>query len=354
MVVSTVGDVKAGNEGYQNDHMRLLFNEGFSFSGYERNHLFLNLEGKGFKDISGVSGIDSISDGRAALTADFDNDGDLDILVTTIQGEGHLLFRNNVGHNNHFIRIALEGRASGKDAFGAIVRLKTDQGILTRVKSGGSGFLAQHDPRLLFGLGKAEGAEWVEVAWPSGQLQRLGPVPSGTSWKIVEGTDTLQETPERLTRLVDPFGSEQVLWHKLQFIQNADFPRLEVRTLEGPTTTLKKGVPYFLNLWATWCIPCRQEMPELQNLLPRFQAKGIQVVGLSVDQEVEAAGIKKFAAQLGVTYPLYTIDEENVGKIFGEEVFIPLSFLIDEKGRVAEVFEGWSPQSQRRIHQLLE
>ena len=352
--MSTVGDVKAGDEDYQNDHMRLLFNEGLSFSGYERNHLFLNLEGKGFKDISGVSGIDSIADGRTAVTADFDNDGDLDILVTTIQGEGHLLFRNNVGHNNHFIRIALEGRASGKDAFGAIVRLKTDQGILTRVKSGGSGFLAQHDPRLLFGLGKAEGAEWVEVAWPSGQLQRLGPVPSGTSWKIVEGADTLQETPERLTRLVDPLGSEQALWHKLQFIQNADFPRLEVHRLEGPTTTLRKGVPYFLNLWATWCIPCRQEMPELQNLLPRFQAKGIQVVGLSVDQEVEAAGIKNFAAQLGVTYPLYTIDEENVGKIFGEEVFIPLSFLIDEKGRVAEVFEGWSPQSQRRIHQLLE
>ncbi len=354
MVVSTVGDVKAGNEGYQNDHMRLLFNEGFSFSGYERNHLFLNLEGKGFKDISGVSGIDSISDGRTAVTADFDNDGDLDILVTTIQGEGHLLFRNNVGHNNHFIRIALEGRASGKDAFGAIVRLKTDQGILTRVKSGGSGFLAQHDPRLLFGLGKAKGAEWVEIAWPSGQLQRLGPVQSGTSWKIVEGVDTPQETPERLTRLVDPIGSEQALWHKLKVIQDADFPQLEVHTLEGPVTTLKKGRPYFLNLWATWCIPCRQEMPELQNLLPRFQAKGIQVVGLSVDQDVEAAAIKKFADQLGVTYPLYRIDEENVGKIFGEEVFIPLSFLIDEKGRVAEVFEGWSPQSQRRIHQLLE
>jgi len=158
VVVSTVGDVKAGNEGYQNDHMRLLFNEGFSFSGYERNHLFLNLEGKGFKDISGVSGIDSISDGRAAVTADFDNDGDLDILVTTIQGEGHLLFRNNVGHNNHFIRIALEGRASGKDAFGAIVRLKTDQGILTRVKSGGQRISGPARPAPAFWSGESGGS----------------------------------------------------------------------------------------------------------------------------------------------------------------------------------------------------
>ena len=353
-MVSTVGDVKAGNEGYQNDHMRLLFNEGFSFSGYERNHLFLNLEGKGFKDISGVSGIDSISDGRAAVTADFDNDGDLDILVTTLQGEGHLLFRNNVGQNNNFIRIALEGEASGRDAFGAVVRLKTDQGILTRVKSGGSGFLAQHDPRLLFGLGQEEEAEWIEISWPSGNTQRLGAVKAGTSLKIVEGIDLLQEVPERLTRLVDPVSSQQALWRKLKIAETTRFPQLEMQPLEGSGTALRSGVSYFLNLWATWCLPCRKEMPELQNLLPRFRAKGIQVVGLSLDQEVEADEVARFAQELGVTYPLYRIGEAAVAKIFAEEVFIPLSILIDEKGQVVDVFEGWSPQSQQRIHQLLE
>jgi thiol-disulfide isomerase/thioredoxin len=354
VVVSTVGDEKAGHQDYQEDHMQLLFNEGFSFSGYERNHLFLNLEGDRFKDISGVSGLDSLLDGRAAVTADLDNDGDQDVFVTNLQGEGHLLFRNNVGQNNHFIRIAVEGKASGRDAFGAIVRLKTAEGILTRVKSGGNGFLAQHDPRLLFGLGQAEEAEWIEITWPSGNTQRFGPVAAGTSFKIVEGIDALQRVPEKLSRLVDPISSQQALWRKLKVAQDTRFPQLEMHPLEGSGAALRSGVSYFLNLWATWCIPCRKEMPELQNLLPQFRAKGIQVVGLSLDQEVEADEVLGFARELGVTYPLYRIGEEAIATIFGEEVFIPLSILIDEKGQVVDVFEGWSPQSQQRIHQLLE
>jgi len=69
---------------------------------------------------------------------------------------------------------------------------------------------------------------------------------------------------------------------------------------------------------------------------------------------VEANEVARFAQELGVTYPLYRIGEEAVAKIFGEEIFIPLSILIDEKGQVVDVFEGWSSQSQQRIHQLLE
>ena len=81
-----------------------MFGQGFSFSGYERDPLYLNLGGKTFTDISGVSGIDSITDGRAGVFADFDNDGDLDVFSTTIQNQVHLLFRNNVGQNNNYVR----------------------------------------------------------------------------------------------------------------------------------------------------------------------------------------------------------------------------------------------------------
>ena len=203
-MASTVGDEKAGNQDYQTNHMALLFEEGLSFSGFERDALFLNREGTRFQEISGVSGIDSISDGRSAVPVDLDNDGDLDIFLTTIQGEGHLLFRNNVGQDKGFIRVELEGTKSGRDAFGAQVRVKTPLGVQTRILSGGSGFMAQPDRRLLFGLGDAAGVEWMEVTWPSGVRQRFGPISAGVSLKVVEEEADYQALSLPPAALPDP------------------------------------------------------------------------------------------------------------------------------------------------------
>ncbi len=359
MVASSVGPEDPGNQSYQQEHMNLLFQEGLSFSGFERDALFLNLESREFQDISGVSGIDSISDGRAAVLADFDNDGDLDIFLTAIQGEGHLLFKNNVGQANNFIRIVLEGRESGRDAFGAVVRLKTAHGIQTRVCSGGNGFLAQQDPRLLFGLGQKEEAEWMEVRWPSGKTQRFGKIPAGASLKIVESSEDYATLKDRPASLPDPVSGEDLVWHKLGLSKGGDLPALDLRSLNSQnqeaSAVLKKGTSYFLNLWATWCGPCRKEMPELESLKLRFEAKGIQLLGISLDQEADSASVEAFARKLGVSYPLYRIDEAGIEKVFGgDQAFVPLSILVDEKGRVEDVFSGWSSETEKRIARLLQ
>ena len=167
-----------GAEAFLGEHLRLLQGH-FSFSGYERDLVCLNRGDGTFLDISGVSGADSVTDGRAAVFLDYDDDGDTDIFLRAMHGPARLLFRNDLGHTRRFLRVALEGTRSGRDAFGAVVRVKTAAGTLTRLKSGGAGFLAQHDPRLLFGLGDSDRAEWVEVTWPSGQRQRMKNVPAG-------------------------------------------------------------------------------------------------------------------------------------------------------------------------------
>src|SRR5688500_20350903 len=126
-----------------------MFGQGFSFSGYERDPLYLNLGNKKFMDISGVSGIDSITDGRAGVFADFDNDGDLDVFSTTLQHQAHLLFRNNVRQDNNLLRVVLEGgEKTGRDACGSVVSVKTSAGILTKITSGGSSVIPQHNPTL--------------------------------------------------------------------------------------------------------------------------------------------------------------------------------------------------------------
>ncbi len=359
MVASTVSDEEAGGDQYQQGHMGLIFKEGFSFSGFERDHLFLNLEGKKFKDISGVSGIDSISDGRAAVFADFDNDGDLDAFLTTIQREGHLLYRNNVGQQKGFIRVTLQGNASGRDAFGAVVRAKTSRGVQTRVKTGGEGFLAQHDPRLLFGMGDDERAEWIEVRWPSGKTQRLEAVSSDISLEIEEGVSGYRTLNERRTSLPDPLSRDERLWRQLTIRQGEKLPPLNLRPVRPAANAAEDGpapdeAPLFINLWATWCGPCRNEMRHLQELAPRFKTSGIQLLGISLDQEAGPDAILAFAKKLGVSYPLYSIDAEGISRIFapGKE-FVPLSIFVDSEGRIAEVFAGWNPETERRIEQML-
>lgn len=348
---------QAGNEQYQGKHMSAIFQEGFSFSGFERDFLCLNLANKKFMDISGVSGADSISDGRGAVFADFDNDGDLDIFLTTVQGEAHLLFRNNVGQENGFIRIQLEGVQSGRDAYGALVRVKTSTGTLTKIKAGGSGYVSQHDPRLVFGLGQDRAAEWVEVTWPSGNTQRFYKVATGIALKIIEGKKELMEVAERRFRLVDPLSREDALLAKLNIRKGEAFPDLKLRTLTNHATSLrallKPDQRYFVNLWATYCIPCRKEMPELQRLYPEFRAANIEILGVSLDMDT-ARLVPNFLNDHNIHYPIFITDEASIRKIFaGEQVLIPMSFLLDDQGRLLEVFAGWSGSSQRKIHGLL-
>lgn len=180
-------DPKNSISGFLGAHLALL-RKNYSFSGYERDLVVLNLGGKGFLDLSGLSGADSLSDGRAAVYLDYDDDGDLDIFLRAMHGEAHHLFRNDAGQDNNWLRVSLTGTRSGKDAFGATVRVKTSHGILTRLKAGGEGFISQRDPRLLFGLGRDEGVEWVEVTWPSGTTVRLPGAGAGTHLRLLEPT----------------------------------------------------------------------------------------------------------------------------------------------------------------------
>ncbi len=347
---------QAGSTGYHDNHMGAIFKEGFSFSGYERDLLVLNRGDGTFLDVSGVSGVDSISDGRGSVFADLDNDGDTDIFLTTAQGDAHFLFRNNVGNRNGFLRVALEGAAAGKDAFGAVVRVRGPEGLRVKLKSGGSGFLSQHDPRLTFGLGDDPAPREVEVVWPGGEVQRVGPVAPGSAIRVVQGRRDPLQVAERRFSLVDPLSPEDAVLARLGFRTGQPLPDLALRSPDGSPSRLadllRPGRRLLVNFWATWCVPCAKEMPELERLAPALKRAGVDLVGISVDLDT-ADQVPGYLRERNITYPVYTTDEAALERLYPTgEATVPVTVLIDGSGSVTEIHSGWSARSERALRAL--
>jgi len=150
--------------------------------------MFRNL-GKGhFEKVSESLGPDFMHPvaGRGLATADFDNDGDIDI-VTNDSGESPLLLRNDGGNSNHWLEILLIGTKSNRDGTGATVKLSSEGFLQTLQAKGGSSYMSASDPRLHFGLGKRSTIETLTIKWPSGQLDKLTKIGIDQCIAIKEG-----------------------------------------------------------------------------------------------------------------------------------------------------------------------
>jgi thiol-disulfide isomerase/thioredoxin len=335
-----------------------LFANGFSFSGYERDLVALNLGDGRYLDISGISGADSVNDGRGSVFADFDNDGDLDIFLRAMHGEAHHLFRNNVGSDRGFVRVTLRGTTSGADAFGTVVRLETSAGTLTKIKAGGSGFVSQSDPRLLFGLGEDSTAKQLQVTWPSGLVQSFAGPAVGTSILIVEGEDAPVELREDRFSLPDPLSPEERRWHALGLDPDSPVDDVEVELLGGERRRLSdfvdRGESLVLNLWATWCRPCASEMPELERI-HREAGRRLRVVGLNLEPEATEERIAAFVNDLGITYPIARIEPEALEGLLGTtDPGVPLSLVVDDRLRPRQLLIGWSRRTEEALERLVK
>src|SRR6185437_6855919 len=153
--------------------------EGRSLSGYQSKHLLLN-DGSGkFIDVAQSAGATDTYDGRAVAFADLWNTGALDVVVANERGP-LLIYKNTVTPENKWIEFALEGTTSNRSAIGAQVTLYWNGQQQVQSVSGGSGFAAQNQRRIHFGLGTTPQIEKVVIRWPSGKTQTL------TSAKIGE------------------------------------------------------------------------------------------------------------------------------------------------------------------------
>ena len=149
--------------------------------------LFLNSGGGKFRDVAPETGGDfaTAKVGRGLAVADFDRDGDLDLLVTTNNGPAYL-YRNDQSAGHRAIRFHLRGTKSNRDAIGATVRLYNGSEMQVRTVEGGSSYLSQSELPVTFGLGGRDRVEKVVVDWPGGGTQEFKNLTSGKAYQLSE------------------------------------------------------------------------------------------------------------------------------------------------------------------------
>jgi enediyne biosynthesis protein E4 len=161
--------------------------------------VYRNIGNRKFEDVSGKLGraIQKAVVARGMAYADFDNDGDLDLVITANNGPARLL-RNENANQNDVLRVKLIGTRSNRDAIGAKVTLSTGSGTtLTRMVKGGSSYLSQSELPLTFGLGKPGNANSLrlQIVWPSGRKESIADVKPNQFVTVQEGKGILSAEP---------------------------------------------------------------------------------------------------------------------------------------------------------------
>jgi hypothetical protein len=163
---------------------------------YREPLLVFENTGRAFKNVSAQSGAVFSKDfsGRGMATGDFDNDGDLDVLVSN-NGEAPVLLRNEGGNKNNWLGLKLVATKSNPAAVGAVISWQVAGSTRSRLRTAGGSYLSAHDPRELLGVGPAKKIDSVEIRWPSGKVDKLTNPPINTYLKVIEGEGIAKSSP---------------------------------------------------------------------------------------------------------------------------------------------------------------
>jgi len=328
---------------YRGLHSGQMFQDGLSFSGHERDKVWINGgPDQGFADVSFLSGADSPNDGRAALAADFDDDGDQDLFVHNIQRERHGLYRNDAvqpgAPGSGFVKLRLRATTTQYEGIGAMVVVEGPEGPTAQVHTRGAGFVSCQPAELVFGLGDAARAD-VSVLWPGGKRESFGSVAANGRYLLVEGAG--HPTPFN----ADPRPLPDPLPPGLLLEEGDILPTFELRDADGQAVTLDipaaaAGKTVFLNLWASYCAPCVAEIPDLQELQDDEQ---YEVIAISVDAPAAKDTAVKLLEARGGRYRGYYLMQDGGGLealVDLERLPIPTTLVLTPEGRIDTILRG--------------
>jgi len=370
-----------------------LLREGRSFSGRERNCVFLNSGSPRFANVSAITGLDFADDGRALAVVDWDQDGDLDLWFFNRTGPRLRLMCNQTiaadrEHKNRFLALRLQGTTSNRDAIGARVevvlkeletedrRLKTEdrthedvprrspsatrQLPLIQTLYAGDAYLSQSSKWLHFGLGREATIDYVTVRWPHGEVERFTDIDADCRYLLVEasGQAKKKDAPRQLARLTASrqTTSKSAPASRIMLSNRLPMPVLRAKAFDGselPAIEPDDG-PLLINFWASWCIPCVGELEELTEHRDRLREAGLDILalsvdGLSADRPGSSSDAQRVLEKIDVPFSTGVATRELLDKLVLVQRIVlnrqppfavPTSILLDRHGHLAAIYRG--------------
>jgi peroxiredoxin len=128
-------------------------------------------------------------------------------------------------------------------------------------------------------------------------------------------------------------------------------PAFTLRSTEGKRVTLAdyRGKAVLINFWATWCAPCKIEMPWFIDLQKQYEAQGFTIIGISEDDVKDHPEVVKFKDRIGVNYPIL-LGDDAVGKAYGGLEFLPTSYYVGRNGKIVEETAGLASKDVIEAH----
>ena len=274
-----------------------LLREGKSFSGREKNCVFLNCGGSQFANVSSVTGLDFPDDGRAIASVDWDQDGDLDLWIQNRTGPRLRFMRNQTRDAStitsdrpspNFVALQLQGVNSNRDAIGARAFVRGLAKPLVQSVRAGDGYLSQSSKWLHFGLGDNTEIEGITVHWPNGDQEEFSSVQVGKRYTLVQGTGIaeLAEARKQILLATQPqpvLDSDESI--RAMIANPVPLPILEMAADRNQTFQKIQANqhPLLIVLWASWCPNCLEELTQLATRQPDLEAAKLDVLALNVD-----------------------------------------------------------------------
>lgn len=332
--------------------------EGLSWSGYERNCVFLNTGGPRFADISGISGLEFDDDARSAALVDWDGDGRLDVWLSNRTSPRVRLMRNVIPPAGNFMDLQLVGRTCNRDAIGARVEVYVKGALKPQLYTlrGGEGYIAQSAKWIHVGMDPAAEVERVVVLWPGGKPENFTGLQIGHRHRIVQGAGKAEVLPVPSRTLAwAPSPAPRIPVSERVRIVAPTRPPLPPLTYTDPKGKEQKVLdgskrPVLVNLWASWCPNCVAELRDWSQRADALKKAGVRVLAVSVDDD----DTKKQQAKNLIEQFSWPFEWGFAATRFGDVVDaiqqvllerdrplpLPSSLLVDAEGKITVFYKG--------------